>query len=115
MRFTLAKILSEWDRGRIAQGEFRSLLFECLTPENLNELLSTVPSDVMEELASVARKAPRTDEEWSRLITFRLGCYAGPFSPESAKRREEEEHLERLRYRNGVETLRAYLEARGEL
>jgi hypothetical protein len=105
---TPKKVLRFWKHGWLGKREFHFLLFQTLTPENLEEFLRIVPPDILEELKRVAGEAPTTDEAWSETISIRSWC--GPWNEEIAARVREEEEQASRRYRAGIETLRGFLQ-----
>jgi hypothetical protein len=101
---TPEKVFRYWEKGRLGKGEFQFLLLQTLTPENLEEFLRVVPTDVLDELKTIVKNAPTTDEEWTQTISIRSWC--GPWNEEIAARLREDERQAGRRYRVGIETFR---------
>lgn len=104
---TPAKVIHQWEKGLLGRAECHFLVFQALTPVNLEDFLRHVTPDLLEELKVVAKNAPTTDEEWGQTFSIRTWC--GPWNEEIAARVREEEKQAGRRYRVGIETLRAFL------
>jgi hypothetical protein len=104
---TPERVLDQWAKGRLGRGEFYFRLLQTVNNANVEEFLAVVPADILAEIRETVQLAPRTDREWGRTVYIRTWC--GPWNDEIESRLRQEETEESQRYREGVETLRAYL------
>jgi hypothetical protein len=83
----MKRIVFDWKRGARTGGEFAHLFLAHLTPDRLSCLRTILAKNywkVIVELNGNVERAPKTAEEWSKMIFVEGGSFALPPDPEAA-------------------------------
>jgi hypothetical protein len=95
--------IEQYERGNLNETEKFLLLTQAITKKNVQRFVALLSPEELRALKSYIDSCPNTDEGWSKLRSFHIGCWMGSRSAEAI----EAERVEELRLqRRGVEILR---------
>src|SRR5665213_840477 len=92
-----------YEAGALSEASFMSLLIEQTTSENVCDLLQRLSPDRLKQLKKFVDAAPSEESDWKRFMLIELGCFDRSAMHEMTLERERIS----MRYRNGIESLRA--------
>jgi hypothetical protein len=100
----LTELISLYEDGHITQQEMLFYITKRVTPTNCSEI-SNFPPNILQDIKQFVDKRPKTDYDWDRLLTLRLGMYRDITTEEYDQKVAEDKRL----HRRGVELIRDYL------
>jgi len=110
----VTRAVSAYDRGVYTLIETICQIMECITPENVGNILLSLPDDLYAELKSNADNAPTNDREWEEAQYVYIGSglfmsgYERPSAEEESRRTEDWKKQHRVR----IEAIREFIAKR---